>query len=185
MSEAPPLVARLRDAIIHRRKVDLTYTARDGAPSTRAIDPWTLADKDGRWYLVAGTAEGRRTFRLDRVATAVVLDTPAEPPPAGAGEDTWDSVVASIEDRRGLVTARRSARPGALPMLRQRFGRSLTLGGYDGAGVTATVAGPSADWVARLLASFADGVVVHSPEAVRARMAEIGAGLVSAYSTDE
>src|SRR3954468_6950871 len=53
--ERPPMVGRLRDAAIARRKVRLTYAGRER--SERLVDPWGLVDKDDVWYLVAGTAK--------------------------------------------------------------------------------------------------------------------------------
>jgi predicted DNA-binding transcriptional regulator YafY len=44
------------------------------------VDPWGLADKDDIWYLMAGTDDGQRTFRIDRVIDAVMTDLDAEHP---------------------------------------------------------------------------------------------------------
>ncbi len=178
---APRWHEDLRSAIVRRRRVAVTYLSRHGGETTRTVDPWALVDKDGVWYLVAGTPDGRRTFRLDRIANLTVTESPAERPPRLDVEDLWHEVVTSVEDRREAVVVTLVARPGALAMLRLRFGRSLQVGETDRDGVHATVAGPSADWTARLLASFADGVEVRSPESVKERLGEIGSYLHSRY----
>ena len=46
------------------------YGGRARERTERLVDPWGLADKDAVWYLIAGTAAGQRTFRLDRVVEA-------------------------------------------------------------------------------------------------------------------
>src|SRR4051812_35353918 len=57
-----PVVTLLTDAVVARRVVEFDYAGRGGAPGRRRAEPWGLVDKDGTWYLVAGTPSGRRTF---------------------------------------------------------------------------------------------------------------------------
>jgi len=52
------LLDRLEAAVVGRRKVRLSYASRSGQRSQRLVDPWGLVDKDGVWYLVAGTPAG-------------------------------------------------------------------------------------------------------------------------------
>jgi hypothetical protein len=51
-------------AVVHRRKVRLTYTNSARERSVRLGAPWGLVDKDDIWYLVAGTERGQGTFRV-------------------------------------------------------------------------------------------------------------------------
>ena len=66
----------LQDAVVAGRQVILGYVARDGASSSRTVDPLGIAAKGNVWYLVAGTADGQRSFRVDRVPAVEVLDAP-------------------------------------------------------------------------------------------------------------
>jgi proteasome accessory factor C len=79
----PAPSADLRAAIADGRQVRLTYQRRDGSePTERVIDPWGLHVVDGSWYLQAhdhGAGE-HRTFRLDRIVAAEVLDLPVRTP---------------------------------------------------------------------------------------------------------
>ncbi|HYO85104.1 MAG TPA: WYL domain-containing protein [Dermatophilaceae bacterium] len=50
--------------MIARRKVLLEYENRLHDRTRRVVDPWGLIDKNGAWYLVAGTETGQRTFRV-------------------------------------------------------------------------------------------------------------------------
>src|SRR5690606_19092095 len=76
----PPRAELLQGAVIRSRKVALTYGRAAGVRSERLVDPWGLVDKDDTWYLIAGTGDGRRTFRLDRIVDAEVTDRPAVRP---------------------------------------------------------------------------------------------------------
>ncbi len=75
------LRADLEAAVDAGRQVRLGYyvPARDEA-TRRTVDPLALVTAEGRTYLDAWchTAEDRRLFRLDRVSSAEVLDSPAE-----------------------------------------------------------------------------------------------------------
>lgn len=185
----PRYVDALRDAVVRRSRVRLAYRGASGQESTRVVDPWGLVTKNEIWYLIAGTDQGRRTFRLDRVRGAELTGERFQRPADLDVSGEWDDIVDQVEARRAAVTARITTRPEVVPMLRYTFGRQLTLGERPGDGapdgaetIDATVAGPSVDVVARLLASFADSVVVREPPQVRARLAELGARLVAVNS---
>jgi len=67
--EDPPVekLALLRRAIWDDRRVDVRYEDRSGMASLRTVDPLGLVSKAGVWYVVANTADGYRSFRVDRV----------------------------------------------------------------------------------------------------------------------
>lgn len=181
----PPHLEPLRAAIIARHSVRLSY-AGQGGESTRDVDPWALIDKGGHWYLLAGTAAGRRTFRIDRIVAATTLARTFERPPDLDVEQTWEEVVEEVETRRGEVVVGITAHPGAVGMLRRRFGRQAQLTrGEDGAW-SGTVAARDVDALARSLASFAQAVTLpgrdEESRRVRARLVEIGTALVHTHS---
>ena len=68
------LVAALQFAVVRRRKVRMQYAKRPGQRSERRVSPLGLVDKDDIWYLIAGTETGQRTFRVDRITAAEVID---------------------------------------------------------------------------------------------------------------
>jgi proteasome accessory factor C len=72
---------RLSGAVDARRQVRLDYyvPARDES-TERVVDPLRVVTADGNTYLSAycHLAEDQRLFRLDRISTAEVLDTPVD-----------------------------------------------------------------------------------------------------------
>src|SRR3984885_2673699 len=84
------LAARINAAIAAGRRVHLRYyvPGRDEA-TERDVDPLRLLVVEGRPYLEGWClrAEAMRLFRLDRVLSLDVLDTPAAPPAEAVGVD--------------------------------------------------------------------------------------------------
>jgi proteasome accessory factor C len=79
----PQVVATVADALARTQRVHLTYwvPARDEA-TERDVDPIRMFTSDGASYLVGWChrVDDVRTFRLDRVLGARLLDTAAEVP---------------------------------------------------------------------------------------------------------
>ncbi|MFD1827996.1 MULTISPECIES: helix-turn-helix transcriptional regulator [Mumia] len=180
--QRPPLVDRLQDAVVRRRRVRLSYEGRAGA-TERLVDPWGLVDKDDRWYLIAGTERGRRTFRVDRVASAEVTDEPSARPDGLALEEAWDEVVATMEARRSPVAAVVLTEARFVPILRDHFGQHCEPGEPRPDGlVRVRVAAHTAVSVAEQLSGWGARVEVVEGDAVRAELARIGAELVAQYA---
>lgn len=104
-AELVTLRSRLQHAVDAGRQVRLVYyvPARD-EESERVVDPHGLTDHQGATYLDAWchVAEAPRWFRLDRVRSAEVLDTPVERP-ADAPRSLADGLFSRGEDL-ALVT---------------------------------------------------------------------------------
>jgi proteasome accessory factor C len=87
---AEELAARIRAAKSAGRRLHLRYyvPGRDEA-TERDVDPLRLLVVEGRPYLEGWClrAEAMRLFRLDRVLSLDVLDTPAAPPAEAVGVD--------------------------------------------------------------------------------------------------
>ncbi len=76
--EVPPQTSvflTLSEAARQARCVELTYTSRDGATTTRIVEPYGMAGRNGQWYLVAfcRLRVGFRTFHLARVGEVRLL----------------------------------------------------------------------------------------------------------------
>lgn len=143
--ERSALVEQLQAAVVRRRKVRLLYAGRTRDRSERLVDPLGLVDKDGIWYLVAGTDEGQRTFRLDRVVEAEATALPAERPADFDLSTAWDRVVDEVEQRRSSVTATVLIEEQFVHVLRTQFGRHCHVdGSADDGRIQRPARGPDA-----------------------------------------
>ncbi|HAN35260.1 MAG: WYL domain-containing protein, partial [Actinobacteria bacterium] len=77
---APPMLAVVQQAVVQCQQLHLEYTARSREHTQRLVEPLGLAAKGSVWYLVADTAAGRRSFRVDRIAAASLTGRPATRP---------------------------------------------------------------------------------------------------------
>jgi predicted DNA-binding transcriptional regulator YafY len=174
----PDLVNRLQDAVIRRRRVRFDYTGTE-----RLVDPWGLVDKDGRWYLIAGTERGRRTFRLDRIGRAVVTDEPAERPADFDLDVTWQEVVDEVEAQQTACTATVVVDARNVRVLRRQFGRHCEVVDERDGRATVRVSAPLPMMIAQHLAGWGAGLEVVEPSTVRAELERIGRELVGRYGS--
>jgi predicted DNA-binding transcriptional regulator YafY len=180
--QRPPMVEKLQTAVIRRLKVRLTYAKRVGDQSERLVDPWGMVDKDDIWYLVAGTENGQRTFRVDRVVDAVITDLAAERPADFQLSQAWDQVVAEVEQRRSTTSATVLISTRFLPILRNHFGRHCeVVEPADQQRMRVRVTAPTPRDIARNLAGWGSLVEVEESDPVQAELARIGAELVERY----
>ncbi|WP_280484860.1 helix-turn-helix transcriptional regulator [Nocardia cyriacigeorgica] len=178
----PVEVRTLQRAVVQRNKVRLNYRTRTGEQFERLVDPLGLVDKDGIWYLVAGTERGRRTYRVDRIGEMAVTDEPAERPADFDLAQAWEQVVDEVERHRSTVAATVLISERLLPILRDQQGRHCVVDGQvDDGRIRARVTAPTAWMVAQQLAGWGDSIEVLGPDEVRAELARIGAQLVGRY----
>ncbi|MGW4355053.1 helix-turn-helix transcriptional regulator [Nocardia sp. NPDC004582] len=185
-SERPPaLVDELQRAVVRRSRIRLRYE-RAGQRTERLADPWGLVDKDGIWYLVAGTEHGRRTFRVDRITSAEPTGEIASRPEDFDLPAAWSEVVEEVERQRSSLVATVLITAELAPVLRKQQGRHCVLDGpaEDGR-VRARVTAPTPLMIAQQLAGWGAAVEVVEPESVRAELARLGAELVARYRTRE
>ena len=178
----PLLVEALRGAIIGTTRVEVAYTDARGTQSTRGVDPLGLVDKDGTWYLVAQTARGTRTFRVDRIGAVTVIGERFTRPDEFDLGVYWQRTVGDVERHRSGVRATVSFPERILPVVERQFGRHLDVHHVVDGHVTATVAAHIPISIAERLAGWGALVDVHEPESVRHELARIGAELMTAYA---
>src|SRR5689334_4958527 len=174
----PEIVDTLQDAVVRRRKVRFWYKQRE-----RRVSPLGLVDKDGIWYLLAGTPDGQRTFRVERMGGTTVTDEPAERPADFDLPAAWEQVVDTVEQRRSLLSARVVIEPRYLMVLMDHFGRHCRVeGDYDRERVSVRVAAPTPLMIAQQLAGWGALVEVLDPPSVQAELARLGRELVQRYA---
>jgi predicted DNA-binding transcriptional regulator YafY len=180
----PELVDLLQATVIRRQKVRLTYVGRARERTERLVDPWGLVDKDDIWYLIAGTAAGQRTFRVDRITGAEPTGQPAERPDSFTLATAWQQVVGEVERRRSRTRATVVIDARFVPVLRTQFGRHCHTDGEPTHGrARVHLAAPTPLDIARHLAGWGAMIEVVEPRSVQAELARIGAELAERYTS--
>lgn len=157
----------LAAAIATRRTVSIEYWSPSREePSSRTVHPVELVCDRGSWYLHAWCeiAGAERTFRLDRIRSAVPTGQPSrEPSPAllAASSFTPDGLPTAVVRFAAGEDADERDFPGAI------FER-----GSDGT-VTATIPYAGTAWLARKVAARLGSAEVLSPSEVREAVAAI------------
>ena len=175
---APPRPAHLDElqrAVVEGRQVRLGYADRTRAETERVVHPLGLVEKGMVWYLVADTANGMRTFRVNRVRAVVLTDDTVVRPPAFDLAETWRGVVETIEERRTVVKAVVRIEGRMAPGLRAQFASSFTVLGEVGDGrLEVEIGAARPGMIAEHIAGWGGLLEVVSPDEVRQHLARIG-----------
>jgi predicted DNA-binding transcriptional regulator YafY len=180
---ASPHLDVLQRSIVERVQVRLRYARSAGAVTARTVHPLGVAAKGGAWYLLADTASGRRTFRVDRIRAVMLTDRAAVRPPGFDLTQAWRDAVADVDARRtrsrAVVLAGQEAAEGLLV----QFGGDARVGERrSGRRLEVHIGGASTRQLAERLAGWGNGIEVVRPPELRRLLAEIGAQLVQAYA---
>jgi predicted DNA-binding transcriptional regulator YafY len=165
-------VLLLADAIRRSRRVQAQYRSFEGERTQRELSPYGLVVHAGRWYLAAHdhTRSALRTFRVDRVRRATIVD--AEATAAPDGFDALEHVSRSLAEvpwpwevdvllELPVEDARRRI-PGTLAQLSEEDG-----------GTALRMRVSSLDWAASLLAGLGCPFRVRAPAELRTSVAEL------------
>ncbi len=173
----------LQRAIGDSVQIEMRYGDRAGAESERTVHPLGLVAKGPVWYLVGDTDAGLRTFRVSRIRSVRLTDRELVRPDGFDLEETWQSILATLDDMRAPFTATVRADADLVPVLQSVFGTMLavTKTSVDGR-VEAEIRDRSAFMIAVRLAGFGSKVEVVGPDAVRTELARIGAELRDSYA---
>ena len=104
-ASTPAEVHVLQHAVVERRIVGFTYAAWGREPADRMVRPLGLVDKAGRWYLVADTDRGLRSYRVDRMSVVEPRDERFDPPPDFDLDAAWARLATEIEQTRARTNA--------------------------------------------------------------------------------
>jgi predicted DNA-binding transcriptional regulator YafY len=95
------MVGLLSYAARMSQRVHIGYRAGTGGTTERTIDPYGVVNLGRRWYVACfcHLRDDTRTFRIDRISAAVLLEERFEPP---ASIDSLDLVLRSISSIPGM-----------------------------------------------------------------------------------
>ncbi len=182
----PPLLDLVEAAVINRRELVIGYVDRARNRTTRTVHPLGVATKGTSWYLIAGTDNGQRTFRIDRMSSAEITDHDAVRPDGFVLADAWLLIAEDLEEARTPVRARILADPSAMPWMRHAFsGRLRVAAAVEDGRVEVEVRGHTGESLAKEFAGFGDRVEIVGPESVRVALRSIGSQLTEKYGTDQ
>jgi predicted DNA-binding transcriptional regulator YafY len=178
----PSFLEPLQQAVLQEVQIVLGYRDRAGAVTERTVHPLGLVSKGSSWYLVGDTDAGLRTFRVWRVQSVELSDDPVVIPEGFDLSETWQRVVAEMDERRGSMRVRAVADPDVIGPLRGHFGTRMEVGGPTAEGrVEVDIGFPDDHEPAMELAGYAAVLEVLDPPAVRDQLATIGEQLTARY----
>jgi len=183
--EPPRHLDTLQHAIITGVQVELGYRDRQGNVTERTVHPLGLVSKGNTWYLIAGTDNGQRTFRVWRVQSARLTDRATDRPPDFDLTQEWETIAANIAELRGEQVVSVLAEPRAVSWLRARFGKDRVSvhsnTPTDDGRLHVDITFPTIHTPVAELAGFAPAVEVLEPANLRTELHRLGQRLVAQY----
>ncbi len=180
---APKHLDAIQKLVIEGEQAVLGYVDRERNTTERTVHPLGLATKGEIWYLVADTAAGLRTFRIDRIASVAPSGERVVRPDGFILADAWKLIADEVDKKRAPAWARGSADPELLWVLRTSMGSRLQIGGATPDGrIEVEVRGHSPRALAGEIAGFGAKLQIHEPTDVIAELAAVGRELIELYS---
>ena len=176
---APPASSEtllaIAEAVRRRRSLEIAYTRGDGSRSTRAIDPFGLVARRGRWYVPARdhASDELRTFRVDRIGR-VTIGEPAAPPDPGF--DAAAHVVRMLA-RLPWEWEIEVHLDAPVEEISRRVPATLAVLTPEGTGTRLELGADSLEWAAGLLAGLGADFRVIRPDELRVQLGELAARL--------
>jgi predicted DNA-binding transcriptional regulator YafY len=159
------IIATIKTALNEQRKIHISYfSPTEDEISERDITPLNLSVSDGRDFLTAfcDSAQGERTFRVDRIQSAVVLDiraTASEP---------------SSVDQQLLTTTVKISRN--VRRSREALGKFLS-----GEGPEVSVSSYNPEWLSRTVISAAGAMEISSSPELRSHIRDLASKTLNEY----
>ena len=180
--------AVVSQALSQRRMLELTYySATSDTLRARAVSPMGLFHRDGNTYLSAFEDGDAKTFRLDRIKDAQLLDVPSTPAPKVTydADDPFGFRQANIAELRIASEATWLADYWQIDLADTSGDDGEKPGGDEAdepGWVAATMPYGSDDWLIRFCLSQADRVRVVSPPHIAQAVAAAGSAGLERYA---
>jgi predicted DNA-binding transcriptional regulator YafY len=172
------IVAILSHSATLGHRVRLAYHASSGDVTERSVDPFGVVNLGRRWYLAGycHLRQDRRTFRIDRISSAITLDTLFDKP---ADADPLQMVLDSIAAIPGAYQVEVLFRASISRLVRQSqpgYGRFREVEG----GVLFRCQIDDLNHIARYIVSQGYHFEVHEPPELKTAIRELAEELLAA-----
>jgi predicted DNA-binding transcriptional regulator YafY len=108
----------LQAAVWQERQLHLSYERSDGKLIERLVNPLGLVAKGSVWYFVAAVEEEVRSYRISRVWSATMTNSPCIRPTGFDLADYWQQSLVEFKATLPRYTVLLRVAPKALPLLR-------------------------------------------------------------------
>jgi len=175
----------IQEAVWRGRRLFLAYARGCERPDAEMlVDPLGLVAKGGVWYLVASSDGGVRSYRVSRGRAARLSDEEAVRPEGFDLAAFWGESIARFKKEVPRYFATLRAHKSVLPVLYYagRFSRVEEASGPDAEGWSVVrMRFQFEEDACGLALGFGTKVEVLEPESLRAKVAEMAAGVVEFY----
>ncbi len=164
----PAVLVTLAQACRDTERLEFAYTTRDGAATSRLVEPLRLVPSSRRWYLVAYdlTRHDWRSFRLDRLTAPRSTGTPFRPRELPAA-DAAAFVRAALETAPTTSTVTEVLVHAAAGPVAAKLGRWASVEPVDAGCCRVRMTSDTMNWPAMALGSLdAEFEVIRPPELV-------------------
>ena len=164
-AEGSQVIETIKSAMVEQKKVRISYfSPTDDEITDRDITPLNLSSDDGRNFITAfcDSAIALRTFRVDRIQSALLLDSRAATGAPSSSEE--DLMTTTLKISRN---PRRS---------REMLGRFVS-----GDGAEVSVSTYNSEWLSRTVISAAGAIEVTSSTQIRAHIADLATRALEEY----
>jgi len=181
-SQNTGLATAVSQAIREDRVLEVDYwTESRGSITKRVIEPHLLVNAQDAWYVVAycRRAEAQRTFRLDRLRSAVLLEEQfaRRPEIATAGPYMpWGA-----HPQPGETVAQSASVWCAPPLARWMLEKHRSRERFADGSVLVEIPYASEEWLVKELLKYQGDAVLFEPVALRRTVAELAEGILARY----
>jgi predicted DNA-binding transcriptional regulator YafY len=180
----PPLLGTVSQAVWRGHRLSIDYESWE-VRGHRVVEPLGLVMKAAQWYLVARARTRLRTYRVDHIRDATVLDEPFAHPRGFDLAAHWKREVARFEASLRVEEATLRVAPAALSRIAELgadIAEAVLAASPDAEGHrVAVVPYESDDYLAPRLLAFVDRIEVLKPVRLRRRVAALAAKVSAMY----
>jgi predicted DNA-binding transcriptional regulator YafY len=175
----------LQEAIWKERKLKFSYLRTGGCdPVERLVDPLGLVAKGSVWYLVAAVEDQIRSYRVSRVAGAVVTEQPSMRPKGFDLESYWEQSAVTFKAKLPRYQAIVRVHPDIFPLMRYagRFARIEQVSEPDAEGwLTVSLRFDVEEMACEYVLSFGSRIEVLQPKLLGEKVVAAAESVIAFY----